>query len=228
METAQASNSANGTGGGGGGGNMDGLGDMPPPPGLSRGASAKLMRQVSSLYYGGDDGVAETLSTQVPYALDPFNGDTENIERSVHFVVAKVFVTTSTKIGFPAFSIDKRLLGFYREVDGESPTQRLEFVPLSHARTAGHLSEEHVAAGAQKLEVELTRQSKSVFKIDTYGGNLQQLKMNVLFYFMEKSSVANMRSLSRQPSTGSVLGDMPEEELMRGASEIDPNWFFEL
>jgi hypothetical protein len=147
-----------------------------------------------------------------------------------------LFVTSSAKahfhekIGFPAFSLEKQLVGFFREVEpadgtsgAASDERQLEFLSLGAARAAGQLNDENVAAGAHSLDRELTRQSKSVFTLATFNGTLDDMKAAALFYFTEKSMISGGGGAER--SEGVDSGDL---ELFRSTSDTDPIWTFEL
>ena len=68
-----------------------------------------------------------------------------------------------TKVGFPAYSEAKQLLGFFREGAAGNPGAALAFVPLAACKAEGHLSDEDVAEGAEALQTYLGNKSKSVF-----------------------------------------------------------------
>ena len=143
------------------------------------------------------------------------------------------------KIGFPAFSTGKQLVGFYREVEPDSSNGgatsddhdiKIEFLSLSAAQAAGRLSEENVAAGAHSLDRELMRQSKSVFKLDEFNGTLDDMKAAALFYFTEKASGSTTEGRGHSLSIGRGYSEMDtaDLELFRQTSDTDPNWSFEL
>ena len=154
----------------------------------------------------------------------------------------QLFVTSSAnaiqeKIGFPAFTAEKHLVGFFREVepdDGGAMTGdhdvKMEFLPLTAARAAGRLNEENVAAGALSLDRELSRQSKSVFKLDGFNGTLEDMKAAALFYFTEKAGHGATRGGGNSVGMGRSTSEMDpaDLELFRQTSDTDPIWTFEL
>ena len=191
----------------------------------SRMPSRMLSRQVSDPFFGDEGGVGNDRGQAMPYVEAGgglSQGETAPLEAHVAYVVAKVFCTQHSKIGFPAFSEDKDLLGFYREAvepNGSSVHAKVEFLPLDHlSREGGHLSASNVRASSTSLDRELARQSKSVFQRRAFA-SVDDLKAAALFYHVDKTGSSQM---------GDIDDDILES-LVSGASDdisIDPNWVF--
>lgn len=181
----------NGGGGGGGGAAAvdpapgtgmddvdDPLGGLPPP--------APFGRQMSSAYIDDSPASASRHVSNLPFAEVSFHGDTQEFEKSVHYVIAKVFIHNDMKIGFPAFDQAKNLVGFYRETVEGSHTE-VDFIPLAVVTKSIQLTKENMRKGSESLERELKRGSQSVHEISRHGNRLSQMKEAALMYYWAKN-----------------------------------------
>lgn len=138
------------------------------------------------------------------------------------------------KIGFPAFSEEKQLVGFFQEVEsdssggavGDDHEVQIAFLSLAAAQAGGRLNEANVAAARLSLGRELLRQSKSVFQIEECNGILADMKAAALLYFEEKTEPSTIRG--RGTSLGRFLSDTGSEIWGPGQLlDVDPNWLFD-
>jgi len=85
--------------------------------------------------------------------------DLENRQADVHYVFAKVFksLRTDKRLGFPAFSITKELLGFYRVPSMGSESGRFE-----HNNEFGH---DELNQASRILKEAILKRSQAVYAL---------------------------------------------------------------
>ena len=145
-----------------------------------------------------DETLGDTALSKMDQAL-PISKDTlDATEARVAVVVAKIFRTSASRIGFPAFDAKKQLLGFYRKKavgsnkkekssssvdmdesdDNENTPSReaieADFIPLEHAKVLSMLSDEHVRAAPGALDKEIASGSNPSSASVSTGKILQQ------------------------------------------------------
>ena len=178
-----------------------------------------LMRQTSNSYFDASGEMPNQNAAGLQYVSALPASETSGIEAQIAYVVAKIFVATNKKMGFPAFSTSKELLGFYQAADDADSInavhEKMEFLPLDHARKVIKLSTSNIEASSKSLEKEITRKSSSV-KQKMMFGSIEEMKVAALLYHTNKTG-------------SSVIGDddLPEmlDELMAD-KDFDMNWNF--
>ena len=178
-----------------------------------------LMRQTSNSYFDASGEMPNQNAAGLQYVSALPASETSGIEAQIAYVVAKIFVATNKKMGFPAFSTSKELLGFYQAADDADSInavhKKMEFLPLDHARKVIKLSTSNIEASSKSLEKEITRKSSSV-KQKMMFGSIEEMKVAALLYHTNKTG-------------SSVIGDddLPEmlDELMAD-KDFDMNWNF--
>ena len=105
-------------------------------------------RQVSDSYIAPAGVGDQAALASTPFTLGDvghLGDEAAALEAQVAYIVAKIFVASSSRVGFPAFGAGKRLLGFYRDVEDAGSRrvgERLEFLPVG--AITQRLSEETV------------------------------------------------------------------------------------
>jgi hypothetical protein len=178
-------------------------GGTPPPPsgvamqksipGLSRG-TAKVP-QFSAAYYPQSSGgppspTTHGFSGQRRHATEPKppnQDDDDNDdyidESSVEYVLAKQFKAfqTGEKLGFPAYSASKEILGFYRESDTRVGVRH--FVPIR--RHAAYFGPTEFHQATEILEQAIAQNSEAVHAMKDWG-SLVTLLDHALVYDWSK------------------------------------------
>ena len=220
----------------------------------SSGAPTMVQRHVSSEYMqaggSGDDDVEACLGdtaalSKMDQAALPISKDTlDATEARVAVVVAKIFRTSASRIGFPAFDAKKQLLGFYRKKavgsnkkekssssvdmdesdDNENTPSReaieADFIPLEHAKVLSMLSDEHVRAAPGALDKEIASGSKSVFRLRQHGQNLAAVKAEVFRYAEEKEDTKAAAAIDEALKDVDATGVDDDFDLSGDLSEL--------
>jgi hypothetical protein len=181
-----------------------------------------MMRQISDGYFNDTGGIDNQGAGYLPYSATRFDGDTRRIEGLIAYVVAKIFCTDSSKMGFPAFNNEKKLLGFYQETsdsdDQASVHHKLEFLPLEFAKRDGQLTSSNVSASSNSLEKEITRKSQSVQARADFA-TVDEMKSAALLYHTEKTGSSNI------DLDDAFLDDLSNMTRM-SSTDVDQNWYF--
>lgn len=105
--------------------------------------------------------------------------DLENRQADVQYVLAKVFksLRTDKRLGFPAYSITKELLGFYRESSMGTGSGR--FIPIhKHKNEFGH---DEMEQARQILKEAILKRSRAVYALKDWD-SLMSMVEHALVY----------------------------------------------
>mmetsp|Transcript_10643 Transcript_10643/g.31111 ORF Transcript_10643/g.31111 Transcript_10643/m.31111 type:complete len:796 (+) Transcript_10643:32-2419(+) len=120
---------------------------------------------------------------------------TESRESEVHYVLAKQYKTLrcGTRLGFPSFSADKEILGFFREGGGKTGVSK--FVPISrHQDDFGPLE---ILQASEILDDFIAKESKAVHCLKDFP-NLTSMLDACLLYDWSKDSGNSANAQSMQ------------------------------
>ena len=107
----------------------------------------------------------------------------ESREEEVHYVLARQYksLRTQERLGFPAYSINKELLGFYKEAHNKVGAR--QFSPISrHAKDFGP---NEIMQAKEILEDAIAKKSDAVHSREDWG-TLSTLLDNALVYDWSK------------------------------------------
>lgn len=108
----------------------------------------------------------------------------ESRESEVEYVLAKQYkaLRTGERLGFPAYSADKEILGFYREASGKVGVGQFSAISR-HRNDFGPLE---IMQATEILDDAIAKKSRAVHALKDWGGSVANLLDHALVYDWSK------------------------------------------
>lgn len=182
-------------------GTQPGMQMVTPQYGTMASASATATMDDYARMHGGVSApaAADASSTTVRPSSLANQADEDNRESEVEYVLAKQFkaLRTGERLGFPAYSANKEILGFYREIAGKMGAG--SFVPISqHRHDFGPLE---IMQATEILDDAIAKKSETVHALKDWGSVAALLDHAMVFDWSKDIGPAGNDSQQTSAST---------------------------